>query len=89
MKLPADYTKLTRAERSDVREQYEDEQGGDCWYCALPLYEEPPKPSIDWRYFPPGFTKNPVHLHHDHENGMTVGAVHAYCTAVLWQYEGR
>jgi len=44
---------------------------------------------IDWDLFPPGFLKNPVHLHHNHDTGMTIGAVHAYCNAVLWQYYGE
>jgi len=30
-----------------------------------------------------------MHLHHNHETDMTEGAVHAYCNAVLWQYEGK
>jgi hypothetical protein len=30
-----------------------------------------------------------VHLHHSHETGMTIGAVHARCNAVLWQYHGE
>jgi hypothetical protein len=33
--------------------------------------------------------KSPIHLQHDHDTGLTEGAVHAYCNAVLWQYEGR
>lgn len=31
----------------------------------------------------------PVHLHHDHKTGLTIGAVHAKCNAVLWQYYGE
>ena len=87
---PVDYSKLTQRERADVREQYENAQWGDCWFCAEPLYEDPvqSKP-INWLLFPPGFLNHPVHLHHDHETGMTVGAVHAYCNAVMWQYEGQ
>jgi hypothetical protein len=32
---------------------------------------------------------HPVHLQHSHVTGLTEGAVHAFCNAVLWQYEGR
>lgn len=93
MKLPADYTKLTRAERSEVRMEYEFQQDGDCAYCGVPLYEDPPAhitgQDIRWDLFPPGFLNNPIHLQHNHYTGMTEGAVHAYCNAVMWQYEGR
>ena len=93
MKLPADYTKLSWVERAEVRSQYEDEQRGDCFYCGEPLYEMPPESVISmWinsDLFPVGFFNNPVHLQHNHATGMTEGAVHAYCNAVMWQYEGR
>jgi hypothetical protein len=36
--------------------------------------------------FPELFLKYPVHLHHSHVTGLTIGAVHAYCNAVLWVY---
>jgi len=92
-KLPVDYTKLDRRERRAVREQYIEDQGGRCMFCERSLDDEAPadvveKP-IDWGMFPPNFLKYPVHLQHDHGTGMTEGAVHAYCNAVLWQYHGR
>lgn len=90
---PLDYRKLSPRQRADVREQYEAEQGGDCYYCNTPLYEDPPgvilSQPINLAMFPPGFLNNPVHLQHNHYTGMTEGAVHAYCNAVMWQYEGR
>jgi hypothetical protein len=88
---PFDYTKLTQVERAEVREMYEAEQGGDCFHCGGPLYEDPigDPPLINWLLFPPGFMNYPVHLQHNHTTGMTEGAVHAYCNAVMWQYEGR
>jgi hypothetical protein len=92
-KLPQDYTQLQPDQRREVREQYIREQQGRCFYCAYPLSEEPPafirKMPINWKLFPPQFLKHPVHLQHDHVTNMTEGAVHAYCNAVLWQYEGR
>lgn len=88
--LPLDYTKLSWRARRKVREQYIEEQAGDCMFCHVSLTEEPiMDKKINWRLFPPNFMKHPVHLQHDHGTGMTEGAVHAYCNAVLWQYHGR
>lgn len=91
--LPVLYSKLDQRERRAVREQYVKQQNGLCWHCNEPLDKPPPqhikdKP-IDWRLFPPGFTKHPVHLQHDHFTDHTEGAVHALCNAVLWQYLGK
>ena len=75
-----------------VREEYVGRQNGLCMFCNCPLDHQPPehiKKPIDWKLFPPNFLSNPVHLQHDHNTGMTEGAVHAYCNAVLWQYHGR
>lgn len=91
--LPVDYDKLSWAERSEVREQYVKEQNRMCFYCKEDLKHPAPKritdKPINLKLFPKGFLNNPIHLQHDHYNGMTEGAVHAYCNAVMWQYEGR
>lgn len=93
MNLPVDYTTLTWQERRAVREQYIREQKGKCYWCHGSLQSEPGAEikglSIDWNLFPPNFLKYPVHLQHNHDTGMTEGAVHAYCNAVMWQYHGR
>lgn len=93
MDLPADYDSLSTAERRHVRELYIKKQEGNCYYCKEFLGIAPPERitdlSIDWTLFPPFFLKHPVHLQHDHDTGKTEGAVHAYCNAVMWQYEGR
>lgn len=90
---PADYTKMTQLERRAMRERYVVEQGGLCMHCQGDLKEAPPKritdKLINWKRFPPNFLQHPVHLQHNHETGMTEGAVHAYCNAVMWQYESR
>jgi hypothetical protein len=91
--LPIDYTKLTQSNRRLVRLQYIAEQDNKCYYCKSDLSLPPPeritdKP-INLRLFPIGFLDNPIHLQHDHSTGMTEGAVHAYCNAVMWQYENR
>lgn len=92
-KLPINYTKLNRNERRLVRLQYIEEQKGLCFYCKCSLKNKPPNyitdKKIDWDLFPENFLKCPVHLQHNHNTGMTEGAVHAYCNAVMWQYENR
>jgi hypothetical protein len=44
---------------------------------------------INTSLFPRGFFKNPIHLQHCHKTGMTEGAVHSLCNAVMWQYHNR
>ena len=91
--LPVDYDSISREQRREVRELYVKNQSGKCFYCQEPLNNNPPdritKRKIDWRLFPANFLKSPVHLQHNHYTGMTEGAVHAYCNAVMWQYEGK
>jgi hypothetical protein len=91
--LPIDYTKLHWTDRRNVREQYVEEQGYKCYFCKYSLTESAPKhitdKKINWGLFPPNFLKYPIHLQHNHKTGMTEGAVHNYCNAVMWQYEGR
>lgn len=90
-KLPVDYTKLSPKERREVREQYVKEQKGLCYYCNQSLEQNSPhifKP-INESLFPYGFFNFPIHLQHNHETGMTEGAVHSHCNAVMWQYEGK
>lgn len=95
MNLPVKYSTLNQreGEKAIVRNEYIKLQNGLCYYCNLPLLGNPPKQitdkNINWKLFPPNFLKYPMHLHHNHETDMTEGAVHAYCNAVLWQYEGK
>ena len=91
--LPVDYTKLHWSERKKVREHYVKEQSGKCYYCGGDLNKDAPKKitdkKINLQLFPINFLKHPVHLQHNHDTNMTEGAVHSYCNAVMWQYEGR
>lgn len=95
MKLPVDYRTLDwrKGEVRDVRLQYFKEQNGKCYWCNGNLLERPPKVILDqkitWSLFPPNFQKHPIHLQHNHVTGMTEGAVHMRCNAVMWQYHGR
>jgi hypothetical protein len=93
MILPVKYTKLTPQEKKEVRHEYISLQEGKCMYCKCDLNKEPPvevtSKKINWKLFPENFLKYPVHLQHCHKTGMTEGAVHAYCNAVLWEYHGR
>lgn len=90
------YPSLTIKEKRLLREKYVDDQKGLCYHCGQTLCEVPTgdftKKWINWRMFPggkDGFLKYPVHLHHDHDTGMTIGAVHAFCNAYMWQYLGE
>lgn len=91
--LPTLYEELDWKMRKQVREKYVEIQGGNCCHCFKPLSGEPPKEilqkKIDLKLFPEHFFKYPIHLHHSHKTGLTIGAVHNYCNAVLWQYYGE
>lgn len=93
MQLPVFYDDLKPHVRRAAREAYIQKQDGLCWYCHTPLADVPAKhvrsKRINWKLFPSGFRNWPVHLQHDHTTGLTEGAVHMMCNAVLWQYEGR
>lgn len=93
MELPAFYPKLNPARRRAVREEYQRRQKGRCSFCNTALTKEP-NPAVllyevDKSLFPASFFNWPVHLHHDHSTGMTIGAVHCWCNAVLWQHFGE
>lgn len=93
MKLPVNYNNIHWTERKKVREEYVRLQKGLCSHCGMPLSGKPLRDirelPVDKGLFPPNFFKWPVHLHHNHDTGMTIGAVHARCNAVLWQYHGE
>lgn len=93
MKLPINYTLASIAERRIAREEYCKVQGGKCYYCKgdlnLSATKEVLSKKITHALFPVNFFKYPIHLHHDHNTGMTLGAVHNYCNAVLWEYHGE
>ena len=86
--LPVYYPDLTWLERKSARQQYMREQKNLCFHCKESLNKEAKK-YINWDNFPNRFLDHPVHLQHDHKTGMTEGAVHNYCNAVMWQYENR
>ena len=91
--LPINYDESPWPKIKQAREQYVAEQDGRCWHCNNLLESSPAKEvlnsKIDWSLFPPRFQKWPIHLHHCHETGMSIGAVHMYCNAYLWQYLGE
>lgn len=94
--IPARYSKLSTSLRRAVREWYVEQQDSLCYHCKHSLHEHPPRTitnkPITWTRFPGGqigFLRYPIHLHHDHATDLTLGAVHAYCNAVLFQYHGE
>lgn len=90
---PVNYEALSWQERRRVRQNYINDQKEMCWYCGAYLFGQPSGEvsgqSINKSLFPQGFFEHPVHLQHEHKTGLTEGAVHAKCNAVLWQYHGR
>ena len=93
MQLPINYDNSHWTVRKEAREQYQKEQNNKCWYCEEDLFEEPKSKkanrSINLKLFPSGMFNYPIHLHHDRKMGMTIGAVHCKCNAILWQYHGE
>lgn len=93
MKLPVNYNMLSTQRRREVREEYVRRQKGLCLYCGAPLEGKPAKEvrgkKVTKSLYPESFFKWPIHLHHDHITGMTKGAVHCYCNAVMWEYDGE
>lgn len=91
--LDMDYRKLTWLERQELREEYMRIQNNECFYCGSDLRKEVPTEltdiPIDWSLFPTNFLQYPVHLQHNHQTGMTEGAVHSFCNALMWNYERR
>lgn len=90
---PLKYNELTPQEKRKVREEYIAFQKGLCYFCKQDLTGKSGEPAfsakINKRLFPENFFKFPVHLHHDHNTGYTLGAVHNQCNAYLWQYLGE
>lgn len=90
VELPVVYHDLDWLERRNVREEYVRLQGGICAHCGEALTGVPAlrvsAKKINAALFPRSFFSHPVHLHHSHRTGLTIGAVHNYCNAVLWQY---
>jgi hypothetical protein len=93
MKLPINYNLSHWTVRRKAREEYARIQKGLCYYCNQPLDAKPSKKVAEKRVtkslYPENFFDHPVHLHHDHCTGITIGAVHCHCNAVLWEYEGE
>jgi hypothetical protein len=95
--LPANYDQLNPEVRARVRDEYSRRQRGLCPLCLQPLAADPSplvqrlpveisqhsRTRIKW---PEAFFRHPVHLHHDHKTGLTIGAYHARCNAVLKAY---
>lgn len=93
LKLPVKYHNIPPKERWRVREEYIRVQEGLCQHCKEPLLgkasNEVMSKRINLKLFPKNFLDHPIHLHHCHKTGLTIGAIHCHCNAVLWQYHGE
>lgn len=91
--LPVKYSTLNPTYRYVVREQYIEQQKGLCYHCHGDLKSKPPEDILEKKVtpelYPNGFFDRPVHIHHNHDTDMTIGVVHAYCNAVLWEHYGE
>ena len=92
LQLPINYETASPQLRRKAREEYIMEQKGACYLCGELLSDDPARHildmEIDEELFPDGFFDNPIHLHHDHVTGTSIGTVHCRCNAYMWQYEG-
>lgn len=83
---PRRYASLTPDSRRRLRAEYAEAQGWACLHCKASLLGQPSpevqRKRVTAKLFPKNFFDHPVHLHHDHKTGMTLGAVHARCNAV-------
>ena len=93
MDLPVYYDEIPYNEKWKVRNEYIKVQDNKCYYCKASLDGQPTKEVLDKKVrpylYPKQFFNHPVHLHHSHQTKLTLGVVHAYCNAVLWEYEGE
>ena len=93
MELPINYKESHFSVRKQAREEYVRIQDGKCCYCGSDLIGEPSDDvmakKINKNLFPKNIFDYAVHLHHCHKTGMTIGAVHSKCNAVLWQFHGE
>ncbi len=87
------YDELSSQDRALMRDAYTIDQKGLCYHCQQPLNGEPAgfimRKRINKALFPANFFTFPVHLHHSHETGLTIGAIHARCNATLWEHYGE
>lgn len=93
--FPQRYRDLNANQHRKLRDEYVEYFRGRCLYCDGQLDDEPHEfvrqsaDEIEWDNLPgskEGFLKNPVHLHHDHETGLTLGPIHALCNAHSWHF---
>ena len=93
--FPQRYRDLNTNQRRKLRDEYVEHFRGRCLYCGLKLDGKPSRivrdsvDEIEWDDLPggkEGFLSNPIHLHHDHGTGLTLGPVHALCNAHSWHF---
>jgi len=91
MELPINYDEASSQTRKEARLQYIELQNNLCMYCGTNIHEKPynlkTKRKVDWDNFPPNFLQYPIHLQHNHNTGLTEGAIHSLCNAISWQYD--
>lgn len=91
-KLPVQYSTLSPQDKVRVRLEYIRRQDNRCCYCNAKFTEGIPESIwskvIHRELFPANFFDYPIHLHHCHQTGFTIGAIHAWCNAVSFEHDG-
>lgn len=90
---PQRYDLMSSTSKRILRLEYIKEQKNKCQFCGESLDGLPSKlvrdTKINQRLFPLGFFEYPIHLHHDHNTHLTIGAVHSRCNAFLFEHLGE
>lgn len=96
LELPTKYSSLTGERKSAVKEAYICLQRDRCWLCGDDLYDPPKFLVENPNYMPLCGNQlaehSPLHLHHDHKTGLTLGVTHAECnilSGITYELEDR
>lgn len=86
LELPTKYSSLSGERLSAVKDAYICLQRERCWLCGDNLYELPKyivdNPNYMGLCYNQLAEQTPLHLHHNHDTGLTLGVAHAECNII-------
>lgn len=86
LELPTKYSSLSGERLAVVKEAYICLQRERCWLCGGNLYELPnhvvDNPNLIGLCSSQLAEQHPLHLHHNHDTGLTLGVAHAECNII-------
>jgi len=86
LELPIKYSSLSGERLSAVKEAYTCLQRERCWLCGNNLWDLPKyiveNPKLMGLCGNQLAEHSPLHLHHDHDTGLTLGVTHAECNII-------